>query len=156
MAKAKKSEKTKTRQAKASKAKTRKSSDQSWDAQSRLSTEEKVMAPLALSEDLQDAWVKLKGFALGLGEQRNYAAGKAVMFSKKVCYLFVRPQARFLEVVVFLSDGKLRPGFHKVQAVTRTKWAHTYKVVHADQVEGNLTDAIQQAFQICPSSSTSS
>jgi hypothetical protein len=81
------------------------------------------------------------------GEQTVYASGKAIMFSLKACYFFVRPRKSDLECVVFLSDGQTRPGFRSVQQVSRSKFVHTCRVVYADQVEGALTDAIQHAFQ---------
>lgn len=105
-----------------------------------------------LSEDLVEAFQKLKAFARSLGEQRVYAAGKAIMFSRDVCYFFVRPKKSYLETVIFLFDSERRPGFHSVKAVSKAKYSHTFKLVHADQVEGDLTEAIRTAFQLssCP------
>src|SRR5918996_4120001 len=56
-----------------------------------------------LSEDLQDAWERLRETAVALGEQRVYASHKSIMFSRKSCYCFVRPKRTFLEVCVFLD-----------------------------------------------------
>lgn len=69
------------------------------------------------------------------------------MFSKKTCFFFVRPKKSYLEVVIFLRDSKKRKGFHSVVAVSKTKFAHTAKVLHADQVEGSLTEAIAESYQ---------
>lgn len=102
------------------------------------------------SEDLQEAWFKIREFGQSLGEQRIYASGKAIMFSKKVCYFFVRPKKTFLEVVVFNKNVKPKGYFSSVKPVTKTKWAHTFKLIHADQVEGILTDAIAEAFEETP------
>ncbi len=99
-----------------------------------------------LNEDLLEAWKKLRSYALGLGDQRVYASGKSIMFAKKTCFFFVRPKKSFLELVVFLSDGKKRPGFRSVTRVSKTKFAHNFKLVHADQVEDELTMAIAEAF----------
>lgn len=98
-----------------------------------------------LSEDLLEAWLKIREFAVSLGEQHVYASGKAIMFSKKVCYAFVRPKKSYLELVIFLKDEVLRPGFKSVKPVSKTKFAHTFQLVHSDQVEGDVTDAISEA-----------
>lgn len=98
-----------------------------------------------LEEDLKEAWLKIREYGESLGEQRIYASGKAIMFSKKVCYFFVRPKKSFLEVVIFLT--KKKSGFHSVKSVSKTKFAHTFKLVHSDQVEGALTEAIQDAYE---------
>jgi hypothetical protein len=99
-----------------------------------------------LDEDLKDAWLKLREFGASLGEQRIYASGKAVMFSKKVCYFFVRPKKKYLEVVLFLKEEWPEEIFKSIRPVSKTKYAHTFRLVHSDQVEGELTDAIQAAF----------
>lgn len=108
----------------------------------------------SLSEDLQDAWMKIREYISELGEQRIYTSGRAIMFSKKVCFVFVRPKKTFLEVVIFLTDSKLRAQFKSVKPVSKTKSAHTFRLVHGDQVEGALTDALQQAYSEAPSLSS--
>ena len=52
-----------------------------------------------LSEDLQDAYERLRDAAVDLGEQRIYASHSSIMFARKACYFFVRPKRNFLEVV---------------------------------------------------------
>ena len=98
-----------------------------------------------LNEDLKDAWFKVREFGESLGEQRIYASGRAIMFSKKVCYFFVRPKKSYLEVVIFLKTELSTEDF-KIKPVSKTKFAHTYRLVHSDQVEGQLTEAITAAF----------
>src|SRR5262249_60545614 len=56
-----------------------------------------------LSEDLRDAWERLRETAADFGEQRIYAAGHAIMFARKTCYCFVRPKKQYLEVCIFLG-----------------------------------------------------
>jgi Domain of unknown function (DUF5655) len=56
-----------------------------------------------LSDDLLDAWERLRETAVSFGDQRIYASHKAIMFSRKSCYFFVRPKKNFLEVCVFLG-----------------------------------------------------
>lgn len=106
-------------------------------------SEEFLIQPL--EEDLKEAWFAIRAFGESLGEQRIYASGKAIMFSKRVCYFFVRPKKSFLEVVIFLREKKPESDF-KIQAVSKVKFAHTFKLIHADQVEGMLTEAISEAY----------
>src|SRR5688572_11795401 len=49
-----------------------------------------------LSEDLQDAWERLRETAVSLGDQRIYASHHSIMFARKSCYFFVRPKKKFL------------------------------------------------------------
>lgn len=118
---------------------TPKSDPKSWRTTEKALTQN-------LDEDLFEAWEKLKAFSLSLGEQRIYASGKAIMFSKKVCFFFVRPKKSFLEVVVFLGDSQKRTSFRSVAAVSKNKYAHTFKLIHADQIEGELTESIAEAY----------
>lgn len=63
-----------------------------------------------LPENLRDAWKRLRQTASGFDEQRIYASGTAIMFSRKACYFFVRPKVKYLEVCIFLGrrlkDGR--------------------------------------------------
>jgi hypothetical protein len=102
-----------------------------------------------LNEDLQEAWYKVRALAAEQGEQRIYTSAKAIMFAKTICYFFVRPKKKFLETVIFLTDDRKRLGFHSVVAVTKIKYSHTFRLVHADQVEGELAEAIKQSYKEC-------
>ena len=106
-------------------------------------SEEFLIQPL--EEELKDAWFAIRQFGESLGEQRIYASGRAIMFSKKVCYFFVRPKKSFFEVVIFLKEKKAESDF-KIQPVSKTKFAHTFKLIHSDQIEGTLTDSITEAY----------
>lgn len=103
-----------------------------------------------LEEDLKDAWFKIRAFGASLGEQRIYASGRAIMFSKKVCYFFVRPKKKYLETVIFLPYERSEPEFKSIKAVSKTKYAHTFRLIHSDQVEGELTQALQEAYRETP------
>jgi hypothetical protein len=105
-----------------------------------------------LEEDLKDAWFQIRQFGVSLGEQRIYASGKAIMFSKKTCYFFVRPKKSYLEVVIFLKNKRFGDFFKSIQPVSKTKFAHTFRLTHADQVEAELVEAIIEAFSEVPPS----
>ena len=62
-----------------------------------------------LSEDLREAWERLRETAAEFGEQRIYASLNSIMFSRKACYFFVRPKTKFLEVCFFLGRTVTSP-----------------------------------------------
>ena len=100
-----------------------------------------------LSEDLQEAWERLRETAAELGEQRIYASHSSIMFSRKSCYFFVRPKKSFLEVCIFLGRAVKAPQIRRVDRTSKTKLAHLMQVRHRDEVEAPLTDWLQEAYQ---------
>src|SRR6185437_9842583 len=67
-----------------------------------------------LSDDLRDAWERLRETAATFGDQRVYASHKSIMFSRKSCYFFVRPKQSFLEFCVFLGRALTAPQVRRV------------------------------------------
>lgn len=100
-----------------------------------------------LSEELHDAWQRLRETAADLGEQRIYASHKSIMFSRKSCYFFVRPKRNFLEVCVFLGCALKSPRIRRVNPASKSKFAHIIQVRHRDEVEAPLTDWVQEAYE---------
>jgi hypothetical protein len=72
-----------------------------------------------LSEDLRDAWERLREAAAEFGEQRIYASHKSIMFSRKSCYFFVRPKKNHLEVCVFLGRALKAPPVRRVDSASK-------------------------------------
>ncbi|HEX4925825.1 MAG TPA: DUF5655 domain-containing protein [Bdellovibrionales bacterium] len=107
-------------------------------------TEQELFADVA--EDLRDAFKTLRAEASRFGEQRIYNNARAVMFSRRVCYMFVRPKKSYLELCFFLPRKELSGSIHRVAPVSKTKLAHTVKLVHSDQVEAPLTRWLKEAF----------
>ena len=101
-----------------------------------------------LSEDLQDAWERLRETAVSFGEQRIYASHKSVMFSRKSCYFFVRPKRSFLEVCVFLGRTLKAPQVRRVDRASKAKLVHVIQVRHRDEVEAPLTDWLREAYEL--------
>ena len=101
-----------------------------------------------LSEELQEAWGRLRETAAALGEQRIYASHHSIMFSRKSCYFFVRPKKSFLEVCVFLPRGLTHPRVRRADRTSKTKVANMIRVVHRDEVETPLTDWLQEAYDL--------
>jgi len=99
-----------------------------------------------LSEDLRDAWERLRDTAVELGEQRVYASHKSIMFSRKSCYFFVRPKKSFLELCVFLGRPVKHPRIRRVDPSSKTKFVHVIAVRHRDEVEAPITDWLQEAY----------
>lgn len=101
-----------------------------------------------LSEDLREAWERLRETAAELGDQRIYASGKAIMFSRRSCYFFVRPKRECLEVCVFLGRTVKAPQVRRADPVSKTKVAHLIPIRHRDQVEAPMTDWLQEAYDV--------
>lgn len=99
-----------------------------------------------LSEDLQDAYDRLRQAAVELGEQRIYASHSSIMFARKSCYFFVRPKRSFLEVVIFLGRAIKSPRIKKVVESSKVKRAHIIQVKHRDEVEQPLTGWLREAY----------
>lgn len=100
-----------------------------------------------LSEDLRDAWERLRDTALEFGEQRVYASHNSIMFARKVCYAFVRPKRSFLELCLFLPRTLQAPQIRRSQPVSRTRVAHTIQVRHRDEVEAPITNWLHEAYE---------
>ena len=107
-----------------------------------------------LSEDLRDAWERLRETAADFGEQRIYASHNSIMFSRKSCYFFVRPKKRFLEVCVFLGRTVKAPQVKRADSASRAKVAHVIHVRHRDEVEAPITDWLREAYDYSGSTPT--
>jgi uncharacterized protein DUF5655 len=101
-----------------------------------------------LSEDLQDAWQRLRETAASFGDQRIYASHKSIMFSRKSCYFFVRPKKNALEVCVFLGRAVKAPQVRRVERASKSKLVHFVHIQHRDQVEAPITDWLQEAYEL--------
>jgi len=99
-----------------------------------------------LSEDLRDAWERLRETAADFGEQRIYASHKSIMFARKACYCFVRPKRQYLEVCVFLGRAIRSPRVRRVDQVSAAKRAHMLRITHRDEVEAPITDWLREAY----------
>jgi len=102
-----------------------------------------------LSDDLREAYLRLRDTAAALGEQRIYASHNSIMFARKTCYFFVRPQRKFLEVCIFLGRAVSGPVIRKVTPVSKTTYAHMLRVVHRDEVEGLVVEWLREGYDFC-------
>jgi len=100
-----------------------------------------------LSEDLREAWERLRETAVEFGEQRIYASLNSIMFSRKACYFFVRPKKKFLEVCFFLGRTLKTPQVRRAVPSSKTKTAHLIQIHHRDEVEPPVTDWLQEAYE---------
>jgi len=103
-----------------------------------------------LSEDLQDAYQRVREAAVEFGEQRIYASGSCIMFSRTSCYFFVRPKRQYLELAVFLPKAIKSPLVKRVEPKSKVKLAHLIQIRHRDEVESPLTDWLKEAYEFEP------
>jgi Domain of unknown function (DUF5655) len=101
-----------------------------------------------LSEDLRDAWERLRETASSFGDQRIYASHKSIMFSRNSCYFFVRPKKSFLEVCVFLGRTLKAPQVRRADRTSKTKVVHTIQIRHRDEVEPPFTTWLEEAYKL--------
>ena len=103
-----------------------------------------------LSEDLQDAYERLRETVVEFGEQRIYASGSCIMFSRTSCYFFVRPKRNWLELAVFLGRAVKSPLLKRAEPKTKVKIANIIRITHRDEVEPPLTDWLREAYDFEP------
>jgi uncharacterized protein DUF5655 len=101
-----------------------------------------------LPEDLREAWERLRETALEFGDQRVYASHHSIMFSKEVCYFFVRPKTKYLELCIMLGRPIKAPQVRTVVKGSRAKYANLVRVTHRDEVEAPITDWLREAYDM--------
>jgi hypothetical protein len=100
-----------------------------------------------LPDDLREAWERIRETAVEFGEQRIYASGTAIMFSRKTCYFFVRPRRSHLQVCVLLGRALRAPQVRRVERTSTTKFANIFHITHRDEVESPITDWLREAYE---------
>jgi hypothetical protein len=101
-----------------------------------------------LSDDLKEAWERLRETAAEFGDQRIYASGTAIMFSRKSCYFFVRPRRSSLQVSVFLDRAVRAPQVRRVERKSTSKVVNIIHITHRDEVEPPFTDWLREAYDL--------
>jgi hypothetical protein len=101
-----------------------------------------------LSDDLRDAWERLRETAASFGDQRIYASHKSIMFSRKSCYFFVRPKKNFLELCVFLGRTLKSPQVRRSDRASKSKEYHIIHIKHRDEVEAPIIDWLKEAYEL--------
>ncbi|HUR88856.1 MAG TPA: DUF5655 domain-containing protein [Ramlibacter sp.] len=107
-----------------------------------------------LSEDLQDAYQRVREAASEFGEQRIYASGSCIMFSRTSCYFFVRPKRNWLELAVFLPHAVKSALLKRVEPKSKVKTANIFRITHRDEVEAPLTGWLREAYDFEPLAKT--
>ena len=98
------------------------------------------------SEDLREAYDRLRETVVEFGDQRIYASHHCIMFARKACYFFVRPKRDHLELCVFLGRAIKAPQIKRAMPSCKTKTAHLIRLQHRDQVEAPITDWLLEAY----------
>src|SRR5260370_6329000 len=107
-----------------------------------------------LSQDLREAWERLRETAVSFGDQRIYASHKSIMFSRRSCYFFVRPKPNFLEVCVFLGRELKAPQIRRVDRASKAKIVHFIRITHRDEVEAPVTEWLREAYEFSDAAAT--
>lgn len=99
-----------------------------------------------LTPDLREAYERMRETAVDLGEQRVYASHNSIMFARRHCYFFVRPQRKWLELCIFLGREVDTAPVRKITPTSKTKFAHFVRVTHRDEIEGPLVRWLAEAY----------
>jgi hypothetical protein len=70
------------------------------------------------------------------------------MFSRRACYFFVRPKAKFLEVCIFLGRPLKAPQVRRVIHGSRSRFANMLQIRHRDEVEAPITGWLREAYDV--------
>jgi hypothetical protein len=100
------------------------------------------------SDDLREAYDRLRETAEAFGEQRVYASHHCIMFARKACYFFVRPRRDSLELCVFLGRTVKAPQIKRATPSSKTKTAHIIRIRHRDEVEAPITEWLREAYRL--------
>jgi len=101
-----------------------------------------------LSEDLQEAYERVRETAVSFGDQRIYASHHSIMFSRKSCYFFVRPKKSYLELCIFLRRGVNAPQVRRIDRASKSKVVNFVRITHRDEVEPPITDWLREAYDL--------
>jgi hypothetical protein len=101
-----------------------------------------------LSEELREAWQRIREAAVELGEQRIYASHSSIMFSRTSCHFFVRPKRTYLELCIFLTRALVSPMVRKAMPSSKTKFANLVRITHRDEVEPPVTEWMREAWEL--------
>ena len=101
-----------------------------------------------LSDDLRNAWERLRETAVSFGSQRIYASHKSIMFSRRSCYFFVRPKKNFLELCVFLGRTLKAHQVQRIDRASKSKVVHVIHIKHRDEVEAPIIEWLQEAYEL--------
>ncbi len=101
-----------------------------------------------LSEDLREAYDRLRETAVEFGEQRIYASHHSIMFSRKVCCFFVRPRTKYLELWLMLGRAIKAPQVSSVMKGSSSKYANLVRITHRDEVEAPITTWMREAYDV--------
>ena len=85
---------------------------------------------------------------MSFGEQRIYASHHSIMFSRKVCYFFVRPKTKYLEVCMMLDRPLKALQIRNVMKGSKSKFANLIRITHRDEVEPPITDWLLEAYRL--------
>ena len=101
-----------------------------------------------LPDDLKDAYDRLRETAAEFGEQRIYASGTAIMFSRESCYFFVRPRRSHLQVCIFLGRAVRAAQVRRIERKSAAKLVNIVHIRHRDEVEAPITDWLREAYEL--------
>ena len=101
-----------------------------------------------LSDDLQEAWERLRETATEFGANGSTRRTSRSCSRGRSCYSLVRPKRRFLKVRLFPGRAIESQQVRCVDRVSKSKLRHTIPIRHRDEVEPLITDWLAEAYEL--------
>ena len=101
-----------------------------------------------LSEDLQDAYARLRETAVEFGEQRIYASHTRSCSRARPVTFWSSPSAITSSSGCSSAAPIKAPQIRKVVESSKVKRAHLIHIRHRDEVEAPLTDWMREAYEL--------
>jgi hypothetical protein len=98
-----------------------------------------------LSDDLRQAWERLREAAASFGEQRIYASHHSIMFSRKTCYA---PETKISRTVCLPGTAARSSPGAACGSGLEIEVYHLIRITHRDEVEAPITDWLQEAYAL--------
>ena len=99
-----------------------------------------------LSEDLRDAWMRLRDTAADFGEQRIYASHNSIMFSRGPATSSCGRRRAFSRCACSCRGPSRRRRCAEPSRVPKVKFANLIQIRHRDEVEAPVTDWLEEAY----------
>ena len=106
---------------------------------------ESVMSEL--TETQFEIWEQFKLLVQEFSDYYCYASKRSVMFSRRVCFCFLRPRSKDIEIFFFLGRELDSSIINKVEKRSETKFAHRVILKHSERLEEPLTSWLHEAYE---------
>lgn len=91
----------------------------------------------------------IKAFAMNFENVKINSVKNAILFSAKSHFLAVKPKKKILDIEFVLDEPVEGFPVHKTVQASKYKWAHFVRLESAEEVDDQLKNWIERAYNIC-------